>query len=94
MRFLASPHPTILHLAVGLGIPTVSLFGPGIAAKWAPRGERHVVINLNLPCSPCTRFGTTPPCPIHARCIQEISVDLVYQTAVALMTRLSSPASL
>ena len=84
---LISGDSGVLHLAVGLGIPTVSLFGPGIAAKWAPRGERHAVINLNLPCSPCTRFGTTPPCPIHARCIQDISVDLVYETAVALMSR-------
>lgn len=85
-RLLVSGDSGVLHLAVGLGIPTVSLFGPGIAAKWAPRGGRHAVINLNLPCSPCTRYGTTPPCPIHARCIQDISVDLVYKTIVDLMT--------
>ena len=64
----------VLHLAVGLGKPTVSLFGPGIAAKWAPRGERHTVLNKNLPCSPCTRFGYTPPCPINAKCLSDISV--------------------
>jgi len=81
---LVSGDSGVLHLAVGLGIPTVSLFGPGIAAKWAPRGARHAVINLNLPCSPCTRFGTTPPCPIHARCIQEISVDRIYDQVESL----------
>lgn len=83
---LVSGDSGVLHLAVGLGIPTVSLFGPGIAAKWAPRGDRHAVVNLKLPCSPCTRFGTTPPCPIQGRCIRDISVDLVYETAVALMS--------
>jgi len=67
----------ILHLAVGLGRPTVSLFGSGIAAKWAPRGLRHVVLNKNLPCSPCTRFGYTPPCPYGTRCLNAISVDEV-----------------
>lgn len=67
----------VLHLAVGLGIPTVSLFGPGIEAKWGARGEAHTVLNRRLPCSPCTRFGTTPPCPIGARCLQEIGVPEV-----------------
>ena len=76
-RVLVSGDSGVLHLAVGLDVPTVSLFGPGIAAKWAPRGEKHVVLNKNLPCSPCTRFGYTPPCPEGGRCIQEISVNEV-----------------
>ncbi len=67
----------VLHLAAGLDVPTVSLFGPGIAAKWAPQGERHIVINHQLACSPCTKFGTTPPCPVNARCIREITPDEV-----------------
>jgi len=73
-RLLVSGDSGVLHLAVGLDVPTVSLFGPGIAAKWAPRGGKHIVLNKNLPCSPCTRFGYTPPCPDGGRCIQEISV--------------------
>jgi lipopolysaccharide heptosyltransferase II len=67
----------ILHIAVGLAVPTVSLFGPGIEAKWGPRGERDVVINKKLPCSPCTRFGTTPRCRTQASCLGEITVDEV-----------------
>lgn len=74
---LASGDSGLLHIAVGLGVPTVSLFGPGRALKWAPQGNQHTVINKNLPCSPCTTFGTTPPCPYNARCMQEISVDEV-----------------
>jgi lipopolysaccharide heptosyltransferase II len=74
---LVSGDSGLLHIAVGLGVPTVSLFGPGRALKWAPQGNRHTVINKNLPCSPCTTFGTTPPCPYNARCMQEITVDEV-----------------
>ena len=74
---LVSGDSGVLHLAVGLGVPTVSLFGPGRALKWAPQGNQHAVINKNLPCSPCTTFGTTPPCPYNARCMQEITVDEV-----------------
>lgn len=74
---LISGDSGVLHIAVGLGVPTISLFGPGRACKWAPQGDLHAVINKNLPCSPCTTYGTTPPCPYHARCMQEITVDEV-----------------
>jgi len=84
-RLVISGDSGVLHLAVGLNVPTVSLFGPGIAAKWAPRGEMHIVLNHNLSCSPCTRFGTTPPCPIGARCLQEISVDEVVHAVGRLL---------
>jgi len=74
---LVSGDSGILHIGVGLGKPTVSLFGPGIAKKWAPSGSRHIVINKNLPCSPCTKFGYTPKCYISAKCMADISVDEV-----------------
>ena len=80
----------VLHLAVGLDVPTVSLFGPGIADKWAPRGEKHIVLNKNLPCSPCTRFGYTPPCPEGGRCIQEISVEEVAAAVSVLLEQLAT----
>lgn len=84
---LVSGDSGVLHLAVGLGTLTVSLFGPGISRKWAPRGDRHRIVNLGLDCSPCTRFGTTPPCPIQGRCIQEITVDMVFERVEGLLSR-------
>lgn len=86
---LISGDSGILHIGVALGKPTVSLFGPGIAAKWAPRGEGHIVLNRNLSCSPCTKFGTTPPCPHSVRCMTEITASDV----VAAVERLLSPES-
>jgi len=74
---LVSGDSGILHIGVGLDKPTVSLFGPGIAKKWAPRGERHIVINKRFPCSPCTKFGYTPKCPRKAKCMTDITVDEV-----------------
>ena len=89
-RLLVSGDSGILHIAVGLGTPTVSLFGPGIAKKWAPRGDHHVVINKCLPCSPCTRFGTTPRCPINARCMSDISVSEVVAAVDKLLEETAS----
>jgi ADP-heptose:LPS heptosyltransferase len=83
---LLSGDSGLLHIAAGLGKPTVGLFGPGRAKKWAPRGGRHVVINKALPCSPCTTFGTTPPCPINARCMAEITPDEVFNATMMLLT--------
>ncbi len=77
----------VLHLAVGLDIPTVSLFGPSNSAKWAPVGEKHVVLNQNLICSPCARFGTTPPCPDGARCMVEITPDEVVKVSLFQLNR-------
>lgn len=71
---LLSGDSGVLHIAAGLGKPTVSLFGPSNSKKWAPRGHRHIVINKNLPCSPCSKFGYTPKCPTNARCMADISV--------------------
>jgi lipopolysaccharide heptosyltransferase II len=83
---LLSGDSGVLHIAVGLGIPTVSLFGPGRARKWAPRGERHMVIDKGLSCSPCTTFGTTPPCPIAAQCMNDITADEVFNAVTVLLT--------
>jgi ADP-heptose:LPS heptosyltransferase len=87
-RLLVSGDSGILHIGVGLGIPTVSLFGSGIAEKWGPYGENNDVINKELVCSPCTRFGYTPACPYHVRCMTQISVDEVYQAASALLNKI------
>lgn len=77
----------VLHLAVGLDIPTVSLFGPGNAAKWAPKGEKHIVLNHKLSCSPCTMFGTTPPCPYGVLCMTEITPDEVLAASLHQLKR-------
>lgn len=87
---LISGDSGVLHIAVGLNIPSVSLFGPGRAKKWAPRGERHIVINKELPCSPCTMFGNTPPCPINAKCMSDISVEDVVNAATTLLKRVGA----
>jgi ADP-heptose:LPS heptosyltransferase len=82
---LLSGDSGILHIGVGLGKPTVSLFGPGITKKWAPSGENHVVLKKNLPCSPCTKFGYTPKCPINAKCMTDIAVNEVFDIIMNLL---------
>lgn len=90
---LLSGDSGVLHIAVGLGVPTVSLFGPGRVKKWAPRGDRHIVINKGLPCSPCTTFGTTPSCPNDTRCMSDITIDEVVNAITEMLSRVGAMPS-
>ncbi len=83
---LISGDSGVLHIGVGLGTPTVSLFGPGIERKWAPHGPQHIVLNQQLACSPCTRFGYTRKCPHQAECLQRISPEIVIEAALSLLS--------
>ena len=78
---LVSGDSGVLHLATALGCSTVSLFGSSNAQKWAPMGERHIVISKKLPCSPCSKFGDTPQCRFNTRCMAEIDIE---EVAVAI----------
>jgi len=82
---LVSGDSGLLHVAVGLGVPTVSIFGPGIEKKWAPKGRGHRVINWRLPCSPCTRFGYTPKCERHVECMNGVDAQTVLVEALELL---------
>jgi ADP-heptose:LPS heptosyltransferase len=75
----------VLHIAAGLDVPTVSLFGPGSAKKWAPKGKHHIVLNKELACSPCTMFGIVPSCQNNGKCMQEIFVDEVFNAVTMLL---------
>lgn len=84
-KLLISGDSGVLHMGFGLGKPTVSIFGPSNANKWAPRGDRHIFINHKLPCSPCSRFGISSSCQLDSNCINDISVDEVFAAAKKLL---------
>jgi len=86
-QLLLTTDSGIMHLAIAVGTPVVALFGPGIEKKWAPRDSRSIVINKNLPCSPCTKFGYTPVCPYGARCMREITVDEVKEAINVILAK-------
>ncbi len=74
---VVSGDSVVLHLAAGLAVPTVALFGPTSVAKWAPSGERHRVVTVGAPCAPCARYGTIPDCRRAVGCMDGISVGQV-----------------
>jgi lipopolysaccharide heptosyltransferase II len=84
-RLLITADSGMMHIAVAVGTPTVSLFGSGIQKKWAPLGKKHIVLNHEFVCSPCTRFGYTPHCKNNVKCLSSIGVSEVIKAAETVL---------
>lgn len=73
-----------MHFAAALGVPTLSLFGPTSAQRWAPLGARHRWIQGGLcPCS-----GHSAVCSAAHPCIAAITPDQVYDEYSKLLGEL------
>ena len=62
-----------LHFAAGLGVPTIGLFGPSPAAKWAPLGKEH----RSLQADNCTCGGDTAICLRPTPCMAALAPEAV-----------------
>ena len=73
-RFFVSNDTGPLHVAAGLNVPVVAIFGPANPARTGPYGPGHLVIRDELPCSPCYRWK---PCE-DWRCMEQITPERVW----------------
>jgi len=64
-----------MHFAAGLGVPTISLFGPSSAAEWAPLGEQHRALQADQ----CTCGAATSVCLNPSPCMATLSPEAVLQ---------------
>ena len=63
-----------LHFAAGLGVPTISLFGPSRAVQWAPIGDKQ----HSLTGGACACDGNFPDCRSARHCLAEITPQQVF----------------
>lgn len=57
-----------LHMAIGLGVAVVALFGPTDPKRHLPQGENIALITKGLPCQPCYKAQCR-----HINCMKQIS---------------------
>jgi heptosyltransferase II len=76
---LISGDTGVMHMATGVGTPVVALFGPTVRQfGFFPYRSPASVVELKLPCRPCSAHGTRR-CPLgHHHCMRQIVPDLVF----------------
>jgi lipopolysaccharide heptosyltransferase II len=86
------------HMAAASGIPTLGVYAATIdASQWAPLGPQAAVIQKKMNCSPCY-LAKKPDCPYGIACLQEISVEEVWEAVLRVSlpkwSRIKSVSSL
>nr|WP_321399772.1 lipopolysaccharide heptosyltransferase II [uncultured Desulfobacter sp.] len=71
----------LMHAAAALNINQVAVIGSTNFKATCPANENSVVIRVPVPCSPCMK----PECPIDHKCMDLISVDMVYEKAIEIL---------
>jgi heptosyltransferase II len=76
---LISGDTGVMHMATGVGTPVVALFGPTVRQfGFFPYRSASGVVELDLPCRPCSAHGSAR-CPLgHHRCMKQMLPDLVF----------------
>jgi heptosyltransferase II len=84
---LVSNDSAPMHMAMGVGIPVVALFGPTVRAiGFAPVGPHDQVVEVaGLPCRPCNIHGGNE-CPIGSfACMRGIPVEQVLNAVLRMI---------
>ena len=82
------------HLAVALGIPTVTIFGPTNPGAWQPPTGPHAAVEATgLPCLHCNETRCPLPGDRYLKCMRDVTVDQVVTAGQArLAARAGAPA--
>jgi heptosyltransferase II len=80
-RLVVSNDSGPMHLAAGLGVPQLAVFGSTDEHATGPMSARARVVKHEVPCSPCG----LRECPIDFRCMTGLAVDEVYRAALEVV---------
>jgi heptosyltransferase-2 len=81
-RLLVSTDSGPRHVAAALGKPVITLFGPTPPVVTANPTVQAIDLQIPMDCVPCRQRS----CPLgHHRCMQELTVELVYTEVVNLL---------
>jgi len=79
-RLFLSNDSGLMHVAGGLNIPTVAIFGSTNPVTTSPAGEKTILVRKETSCSPCLK----KTCPTDFRCMTAVTVEDVVAAALTL----------
>lgn len=86
-RLLVCNDGGAMHLASGLGVATVAVFGPTDPVRFAPWGPGHeIVIRKDVPCRPCFDYCSYK----RPWCLEDVDADSVRTVAIKKLSDLVS----
>ncbi|MBW2195530.1 MAG: lipopolysaccharide heptosyltransferase II [Deltaproteobacteria bacterium] len=71
----------LMHIAAALDVPLVAIFGSTNPVTTGPVGINSHIVRVPVPCSPCLKAK----CPTDHRCMNEITVDMVYEVVEGIL---------
>ncbi len=86
-RLFLSNDSGLMHVAGGLNIPTVAIFGSTNPVTTSPAGERTMLVRKETSCSPCLK----KTCPTDFRCMTAVTVEDVVGAALTLLNKTAGP---
>jgi len=77
-----------MHMAVALGVRSVSIFGPVSEMVYGPHPGKwtHIVLKWDMACRPCYKNFRLPVCDKDKECLRQISVEAVFEAAKRLLS--------
>lgn len=78
MKLVVGNDSSLIHLAAGVEVPVLALFGPTHSKATGPYPlEKHTVLRTDLPCSPCGK--RTCENPSYLECLDSLTVTAVLE---------------
>lgn len=79
-----------MHLAVSVGTPTVTFYGPTDPTAWNPGGSLHLVVQAqDLSCLGCNLNA----CPFGHECMAWVTPEQVFARSLHLLSSVLAPVS-
>ncbi|OKY75411.1 MAG: lipopolysaccharide heptosyltransferase I [Desulfobulbaceae bacterium DB1] len=70
-----------MHIAAAVNTPVVAVFGSTAPWRTGPFGERHQVVRLDLPCSPCLKKECR-----HHSCMEKLPAEAVIDAVQKILS--------
>lgn len=78
----------VMHVAVGLGVPVVAVFGPTHPCLgFYPLGEDDMLLSSYERCSPCSLHGEKGCFRDKRHCMENVSVSQVFDATTSILSK-------